>query len=298
MTPVLDVPGTSDLPHLARVLATWQRDDAPIPLHTGDLGWGAMRGHDRLAVHLRLWSRDGEPLAIEVLDGEDLLRLAVDPRARDDRDLAESMAADIAGSGILDAPRPVVEARGMTALRAALERRGWVEADPWTTLRRELAAPVDDAPLRRSGLRVTAAGPADAEAWMAAHRSAFTGTEPSPDDLARYASRWTAMTQGPLAREARLLLGRDARGTAVAIVAVWGAGGGRAGLLEPMGVHAEHRGHGYGAAITVAAALALRDLGASSAVVSAENANPGALATYRSAGFVSDAPICDLVPTR
>jgi len=44
-------------------------------------------------------------------------------------------------------------------------------------------------------------------------------------------------------------------------VTVWSAGPGKPGLLEPMGVHQEHRGHGYGKAITVAAAASLQELG-------------------------------------
>jgi ribosomal protein S18 acetylase RimI-like enzyme len=52
-----------------------------------------------------------------------------------------------------------------------------------------------------------------------------------------------------------------------------------------MGVHREHRGHGHGTAITVAAAATLRELGSSSAVVYTPSANAGAVATYRSAGF-------------
>jgi ribosomal protein S18 acetylase RimI-like enzyme len=52
-----------------------------------------------------------------------------------------------------------------------------------------------------------------------------------------------------------------------------------------MGVHREHRGHGYGTAITVAAAVALRVLGSSSAIVCAKSSNVGAVATYTSAGF-------------
>ncbi|NUT99230.1 MAG: GNAT family N-acetyltransferase, partial [Saccharothrix sp.] len=63
------------------------------------------------------------------------------------------------------------------------------------------------------------------------------------------------------------------------------AGPGRPGLLEPMGVHRDHRGHGYGKAITVAAAAALRDMGSSSALVCTPSSNVGAVATYRSAGF-------------
>jgi ribosomal protein S18 acetylase RimI-like enzyme len=56
-------------------------------------------------------------------------------------------------------------------------------------------------------------------------------------------------------------------------------------LLEPVGVHREHRGRGFGRAISVAAAAALRALGSSSATVCTPSSNAGAVATYRSAGF-------------
>jgi ribosomal protein S18 acetylase RimI-like enzyme len=50
-------------------------------------------------------------------------------------------------------------------------------------------------------------------------------------------------------------------------------------------VHREHRGHGYGRAISLAAAAALRELGASSATVCTPTSNVGAVATYASAGY-------------
>lgn len=93
------------------------------------------------------------------------------------------------------------------------------------------------------------------------------------------------MAAGSPYADARCLVGYDARGNAVAAVTVWSAGPGKPGLLEPMGVHREHRGHGHGKAITVAAAAALRELGSSSAIVCTPSANVGAVATYRSAGF-------------
>jgi GNAT superfamily N-acetyltransferase len=67
--------------------------------------------------------------------------------------------------------------------------------------------------------------------------------------------------------------------------AVVSAGPGKPGLLEPMGVHQDHRGHGHGTAICVAAAAALRQLGSSCALVCTRTANAGAVATYESAGF-------------
>src|SRR5436305_974719 len=78
---------------------------------------------------------------------------------------------------------------------------------------------------------------------------------------------WRAMAAGLPYADARCLVAYDDLGTAVAAVTVWSAGPGRPGLLEPMGVHREHRGHGYGTAITVAAAAALQELGSSSAIV-------------------------------
>lgn len=80
----------------------------------------------------------------------------------------------------------------------------------------------------------------------------------------------------------------DDDGNAVASATAWSAGEGRPGLLEPVGVHADHRGHRYGTAISLAAARTLRELGASSAIVCTPTANVVAVATYRSAGFVAE----------
>ena len=66
---------------------------------------------------------------------------------------------------------------------------------------------------------------------------------------------------------------------------MWSAGPGRQGLLEPLGVHHDHRGHGYGTAITLAAAAALREMGASAALVATPSANLAGVATYAAAGF-------------
>ena len=105
--------------------------------------------------------------------------------------------------------------------------------------------------------------------------------------------RWHAMAAGLPYADARCLVAYDDPGNAVAAVTVWSAGPGRPGLLEPMGVHRDHRGHGYGNAITVAAAGALQDLGSSSAIVCTPSVNVGAVATYKSAGFQQLAEIRD-----
>ena len=78
------------------------------------------------------------------------------------------------------------------------------------------------------------------------------------------------------------------------MVTVWSAGQGRPGLIEPLGVDQVYRGKGYGQAITLAAAKALQDMGASSATVCTESSNIGEVNTYKSAGFKELPDIRDL----
>lgn len=85
--------------------------------------------------------------------------------------------------------------------------------------------------------------------------------------------------------DARCLLAYDDPGVAVAGLTAWSAGPGKPGLIEPLGVHAAHRGRGYATAICVAAAAELKELGSSSALVCTPSALSSAVATYKSAGF-------------
>ena len=132
-------------------------------------------------------------------------------------------------------------------------------------------------------------------AWGAVHWSAFQGTTYGDAERSRFVDLLATLRAGPLGERVSFLAAHDATNSPVAVAGVWTAGPGRPGLVEPMGVHADHRGKGYGAAICRAAAARLRDLGCSSAVVVAEISNEGALATYRSAGFTPDAEVPDLV---
>jgi ribosomal protein S18 acetylase RimI-like enzyme len=93
-------------------------------------------------------------------------------------------------------------------------------------------------------------------------------------------------------------VGYDGQDHAVAVVTVWSAGPGRPGLLEPVGVHRDYRGHRYGTAISRAAAAALRGLGSSSATVATSSSNEAAVATYASAGFRRMSDVTDFVYQR
>jgi len=135
-------------------------------------------------------------------------------------------------------------------------------------------------------LRIEVTGPERAHVRTAVQRAAFGGSSFTDE-------HWQAMAGGLPYADARCLVGYD-RDDAVAAVTVWSAGPGRPGLIEPMGVNPDHRGHGHGRAITVAAAAALRELGASSATVCTPSSNAGAVATYKSAGCRAAPEVPDL----
>ncbi|WBB58082.1 GNAT family N-acetyltransferase [Streptomyces sp. WMMC500] len=268
-------PRAGELDGVVRVLGAWQDDTGPVQLHPGDLGWFWRFGAERTAAAVRTWRRAGEVLAVGLLDGAELLRLAVAPGALGDGELARRMAADVATPerGVLPAGEVYVAAPPGALAEELLTRGGWETAEPWTPLRRDLGGPVPD-----PGVHVEVVGPGSAAERAAVQRSAF-----GRSTFTR--ARWHTMAAAPPYADARCLLARDDRGAPVAAVTVWSAGEGRPGMIEPMGVHADHRGHGYGRAITLAAARTLRELGSSSVVVDTAAANTAAVATYESAGL-------------
>jgi GNAT superfamily N-acetyltransferase len=275
MAITLSTPGIDELGDAVRTLREWQHDAAPLQLHPGDVGWFWRFGAQATAAAVRTWSRDGQMVAVGLLDGPEVLRLTIAPDAQRDEELARHLVADVAAPerGVLPAGKVSVEAPNGAVIQDWLVDAGWPVGEPWTPLRRDLAEPVP-AP----DLRVEVVGPDRASAYTAVHRSSF-GSPRFTDE------RWHAMAAGAPFADARCLLGYDEDGNAVAEATVWSAGAGRPGLLEPVGVHADYRGRGYGAAISVAAAAALQELGSSSAVVCTRTDNAAAVATYISAGF-------------
>ncbi|MEO7234424.1 MAG: GNAT family N-acetyltransferase [Lapillicoccus sp.] len=285
----LATPTVDELPRVLSALGAWQDDGVSVQLHPGDLGWFGRAGAAQTAAALRTWSRGGELVAVGLLDGGRLVRWTVAPSARTDEALADEVLADLAAPerGVLAEGEAAVEAPPGTLLHDRLLEAGWAPGEPWTPLRRDLARPVE-AP----GMRIQVvgsggvagvggvAGATEVAGYTAVHRSAFASPRLTPE-------AWGVMAAEPAFRAARSLLACDDAGVPVAEVTVWSAGPGRPGLLEPMGVHAGHRGRGYGRAICLAAAAALRDLGSSSALVCTPSANVAAVATYRAAGYAA-----------
>lgn len=271
----LSTPEAGQLGDVVSALRDWQSDASPIQLHPGDLGWYWQHGAEAVAAALRTWSRDGQLLAIGFLDGPDVLRMTVAPEVWREEELARQVVADLSEPqrGVLPAGKASVEAPDGTRVKRLLSEVGWSAGEPWMPLRRDLIGPVED-----TGLRIEVIGSGQESEFTAVHRSAW-GSPRFTDEL------WHEMAAGVPFTDARCLLAYDDRGVAVAGVTVWSAGPGRPGLLEPMGVHADHRGHGYGRLICVAAAAELQRLGSSSALVCTPSSLASAVATYKSAGY-------------
>ncbi|TDC79286.1 GNAT family N-acetyltransferase [Streptomyces hainanensis] len=268
-------PGVDGLGEAVAALREWQDDGAPTQLHPGDLGWFWRSGAAATAAAVRTWRRRGRLLAVGLLDGPGLLRLTTAPDARRDAELARRLVEDLSepARGVLPPGRAYVEAPADALVQELLRDAGWGTDEPWTPLRRDLGEPVAD-----PGVRIEVIAPERAHVRAAVQRAAFDGSTFTDE-------RWHAMAAGPAYADARCLVAHDGRGEAVAAVTVWSAGPGRPGLVEPMGVHREHRGHGHGTAICLAAAAALRELGASSALVCTPSSNVAGVAAYASAGF-------------
>lgn len=275
MAIALGTPGVDGLSEAVGVLRDWQHDRAPMQLHPGDLGWFWRLGAAATAAAVRTWRRDGRILAVGLLDDPQLIRLTIAPGARRDEELAHRLLEDVTEPerGVLIERKASVEAPMDALVQELLSENGWNAAEPWTPLRLDLTEPVKNA-----GMRVEVIGPEQAPVRAAVQRASF-------DRSTFTDGRWHAMAAGLPYADARCLVAYDDEGDAVAAVTVWSAGPGKPGLLEPMGVHREQRGRGYGKAISVAAAAALRELGSSSAIVCTPSVNVGAVATYKSAGF-------------
>ena len=283
MTIALGKPGVDGLSETVGVLREWQYDGAPMQLHPGDLGWFWRFGPDATAEAVRTWSRGETILAVGLLDGPDLLRLTIAPDAHRDEALARQLVKGVsrAERGVFREGKAHIEAPMAALVQELLAEDGWDVDEPWTPLRRDLAEPVED-----PGVRIEVIGSKQAHVRAAVQRASF-------DSSTFTAERWHAMACGVPYVDARCLVAYDDRGDAVAAVTVWSAGPGKPGLLEPMGVAQDHRGRGYGRAITVAAAAALKELGSSSAIVCTPSSNVGAVATYKSAGFESRPEVRD-----
>lgn len=281
---MVTTPGVDVLATLIEEMSEWKFEPDAAALHVGDLGWNQQFGSEALAQALRVWRVDGRLAAVGMLDEPDLLRLNVSPDHRYDDGFIRALIADlVADDGrVLPAGEVSLEARFDGPLHDHLLAQGWVYDEPWTPLVRDLSEEIPEQHLRIENVDATRLGDR-----LAVHHSAFQRTTFTEE-------RWRAMEDGPAYARARSLVGYDQDDNAVAMVTVWTTAPGEPGELEPMGVHRDHHGRGHGRAICLAAAAALRDMGASHAFVSTPSSNVAGVATYRSAGYQEKPQVRDL----
>lgn len=286
MTVTVETPTLNDLAEVVATLGEWQHSSGPVQLHPGDLGWFSLRGAAVLASRLRVWRRNEAMIALGLLDEPDLLRMAIAPEIDADRSIAARIVTDLDSSaaGVLPPGSVAVEARAGEALGERLRHHGWQQADPWVPLR-ELTEEMPDA-AAELGLSVEVVDDANAADWFAVHASAFDGAG---------GVYWEPLRHSIPFQHGELLLARDGTGAAVGCIGLWSAGPDRPGLIEPLGVHQDHRRRGYGRALNLAAARTLRSWGASEVTVCAPTSEIGTVQAYIASGFVAEAEVCDFV---
>ncbi|MET9050420.1 GNAT family N-acetyltransferase [Streptomyces bacillaris] len=268
MPPVLRRTLTSrEASRVLRALGVWTPADAPAgSLHPGDVGW--LLRHADATVHLWVDARgDGRtdpridtrhdsaaPVAVGFLDGR-VLRVTAAPDA--DLGAVAADAEELLGPG--------------NDRTDGLPVPGWrpEREEPWLVLSwapepvRTRARPVDEP---------------DAADRVSIHRSAFPGS--------KFALKhWETMRSSPAGDLLVEALVRTPDGDPAAAATGWFGGVGRCGLLEPVGTHPDHRGHGYGRDAVRGACAALADRGASAVAALTPARNEAAVALYRSAGF-------------
>ncbi|KAA9375202.1 GNAT family N-acetyltransferase [Microbispora cellulosiformans] len=234
-----------------RALCEWTPSDAPGGgLHSGDVGWH-LRFDDAAVL---LWTDDVVPVAAGFLDGP-VLRVTAAPGA----DLG-ALAADA---------EELLEPGNDRSDGLALP--GWEldQEEPW------LVMSWTPRPVSSRAEPVGEAGAADR---VLVQRSAFEGSTFTVE-------RWRTMKRSPAGGLAVEALVRTPAGEPAAAATGWFAGAGRCGLLEPVGTHPDHRGHGYGRDAVLGACAALAHRGASAVAVVTPSTNDAAVALYRSAGF-------------
>jgi GNAT superfamily N-acetyltransferase len=234
-----------------RALCEWTPADAPAGgLHPGDVGWH-LRFDDAAAF---LWIDDVVPVAAGFLDGP-VLRVTTAPGA----DLG-ALAAD-----------------AEELLEPGNDRTDGLPVPGWEPDQEESWLVMSWTP-RPVSSRAEPVGEAAAADRVLVQRSAFPRSTFTVE-------RWHTMKRSPAGGLAVETLVRTPAGEPAAAATGWFAGVGRCGLLEPVGTHPDHRGHGYGRDAVLGACAALVHRGASAVAVVAESTNPAAVALYRSAGF-------------
>jgi ribosomal protein S18 acetylase RimI-like enzyme len=236
--------------------------------HTGDLAWSYTLHPDGEA---RVWRRDGEVVAWVWREEPDSILAQVDPAHPD---LADEMLEWAGGV------RELEFARSETALVAAAARRGYTpKGGPFMVcLRRGLA----DLPAIAELPAGYTIGPAlsDVDGWVAAHRSAFSGSRMTSERYRTMSTLWPYRADSSL-------LASTSDGQGVAYCQGWYDEVSRSGQLEPVGTHAQYRRLGLARVVCLAVLHAFAAAGGEFAAVNCRGDAdyPIPIQLYQSLGF-------------
>lgn len=256
-----------DTPRALRALSVWTPADAPAGgLHPGDVGW--LLRHADATVHLWVDARGtGRP----------------DPRLDPRHDAAAPVAVGFLDGRVLrvtaapDADLGALAADAEELLVPGIDRSDGLPVPGWHPHPEETRLVLSWTP-QPVTTRAEPVGEPDAADRVLIHRSAFPGS--------KFALKhWETMRAAPAGHMSVETLVRTPDGDPAAAATGWFAGAGRCALLEPVGTHQDHRGHGYGRDAVLGACAALADRGASAVAVVTPARDEAAVALCTSAGF-------------
>lgn len=247
----------------------------------GDLDWWRFTEDDPEAFSAgHLWEAESGQVVAFALPNSDEVTLITHPehRALDETlvDWAEAHRRAKASDG----PPVRIEIWSFDGdpLTWLLEHRGYQPAgDAIHYLRQEINPPPE--PILPEGYTLRCLeGEGDIERRVAVHRDAFA---PSRMTVAKH----RAVMAAPTYRQDLDLVVEAPDGDFAAFTIVWHDPVNRIGLFEPLGTHSAHRRRGLGRAVIQEGLRRLAGLGATTAFIGTDAANPASAALYASAGF-------------
>jgi ribosomal protein S18 acetylase RimI-like enzyme len=249
---------------------TWRLVGPVAPVHVGDVTWWLYQHLNKLAeVRIQLW-----------LDGDECVAFAWNWLKRDALDcLVHPERPELLDDVLSWADADVVYAQESDAEKVAgLEARGYERRhdDAMNHMVLSLAEAPGE-PRVPDGYRLRTVGPGDLERRVEVHRAAFAPSRVVPESYARLQREWPYRADLDHVVEAP-------DGSLAAFCIAWLDEKNRAGLLEPVGTHPDHRRRGLASAVCLAAVGRLRALGAENAVIGSDVGSPGA-AVYERIGF-------------
>lgn len=274
---------STTMPDLAAMQELVQRTWTPASRwHIGDLAWGSRTWRRGAADNGRLsvWREAGVVLAWGWAQPDACLDLAVDPARPELAREVLDWFHDVAARGT----HTCTVSGGEDHLAAALLDAGYRpdKGAPYFSHHTMALDALPD-PVPPAGFRLEQVGPADAARRAESHRRAWSDVAPSTLSTQSYAR---VMGAWPYRSDLDLVV-RGPDGTWVANSLGWLDEQNRVGLLEPVGTAPEFRRLGLSRAVNLAVLHAIRDAGASTALVCPRGDDdypvPGRL--YRSLGF-------------